>query len=153
MSLGETKRHISNMTQVFEVPVSDGNALHTWTLALTKPGPNRIALTLSDGSGRRWEALGSDVFDALMRLRLDAERDRLQICCNGARKNAWSSGMQRDMGDGSAVYLLQGEKGVRPPEVNTLDPAPPGEVVSVAEQRAFFFEWAGHSLRDLPDLG
>jgi hypothetical protein len=140
------------MNDVFEIPVVARGETDEWTLVVTKP-PRGIALTLSDGSGRTWEALGGDVFDALMRLRLDAERDGIQICCNGARRNAWSSGMQRDMGEGYAVYLLPAEKGGRPPEVGTLDPAPPDDVVSVAEQRAFFEDWSGHPPPDLPDLG
>jgi len=137
------------VADVFQVPVFEGDDTHTWTLVLTKPAAHRISLALSDGSGRVWEALGGDVFDALMRLRLEAERDSVQILCNGARRNAWSSGMQRDMGEGYSVYLLQAEKGARQPEVATLDPAPPDQVVSVAEQRAFFEEWGGHSLPEL----
>jgi hypothetical protein len=130
----------------FDVPVAEGGETLTWTLALDKPERHQVALALRDPFGRAWEATGGDVFDALMKLRLQAERDGIQICCNGARRNAWSSGMQRDMGEGYVVYLLRAQKEDRPPEVRTLDPAPAEEVVSVAEQRAFFEDYSGHPL-------
>ena len=142
--------HHGIVGEVFEVTVIDGEKeAAAWQLLLTKPDPHRVALALGDDSGRTWEAVGGDVFDALMRLRLQAEPDGIRICCNGARLNAWSSGMQRDIGEGYGVYLLQPEKGIRPPEVRTLDPAPPSEIVSVAEQRAFFESWSGHPLPDM----
>jgi hypothetical protein len=98
--------------------------------------------TQPDDSGRRWEAVGGDVFDALMEPRLKAESDGIQLCCNGARRNAWSSGMQRDLGEGFTTYLLRlGEPHERPPSVRTLEPAPAAEVTTVAEQMAFHEQW------------
>jgi len=143
---------IRGVADVFEVPVVEKGKTSTWTIVLTKPARHRVRLALTDGSGRTWEALGGDVFDALTRLRLEAERDGLQICCNGARRNAWCSGMQRDMGEGYVTYILEREQGSRQREARTLDPAPPGEVASVAEQRAFFEEWLGRPIPDLPEL-
>jgi hypothetical protein len=97
---------------------------------------------LCDGSGRTWKATGPDAFDALMNLRLEAEPVGVQICCNGARRNAWSSGMQRDMAVGFSTYLLRlGEHGQRPESVPTLEPAPAAEVGTVDEQLAFHQQW------------
>lgn len=55
------------------------------------------------------------------------------MCCNGARRNAWASGMQRDMGRGRVVYLLDDSR--RPPSVPTLGLAPAEQVVTVQEQK------------------
>jgi hypothetical protein len=35
-----------------------------------------------------------------MNLRLELEPAGVQVCCTGARPNAWASGMQRDMVEG-----------------------------------------------------
>jgi len=130
------------MGDVLEVPVVDGRTSVTWSLVLTKSERPSVTLALSDGSGRTWEATGGDVFDALMKLRLKAEPDGVQVCCNGARRNAWSSGMQRDMGEGFSTYLLRlGEHHERPESVPTFAPAPAAEVTSVAEQVAFHEQW------------
>jgi hypothetical protein len=130
------------MDDAFELPVVEGGKALTWALALTTPEPHRVSLSLNDGSGRTWEATGGDVFDALMKLRLEAEPDGVQLCCNGARRNAWSSGMQRDMGEGFSTYLLRlGEHGERPESVPTLAPAPAAEVTIVSEQVAFYEQW------------
>lgn len=132
------------MDDALHVLVIEEGKTPTWALVLTRPGPHRIGLTLHDGSGRTWEATGGDAFDALMKLRLEVEPNGVQLCCNGARRNAWSSGMQRDMDEGSTTYLLRlGEHGARPRSVRTLDPAPGNDVTTVAEQVAFHEEWLG----------
>jgi hypothetical protein len=135
-----------------QVPVSySASESELWTLSLTRSELREITLVLDDGRGRRFEATGGDAFDALMKLRLDLEGYGVQICCNGARRNAWSSGMQRDMGEGLAVYLLQADRSVRPPQVRTLDSAPVGDVVSVAEQREFYETWLPADARRPPE--
>ena len=134
--------HHGSVREVLEVPVVEGGKALTWVLALTKPEPYRVSLALSDGSGRTWEAIGGDVFEALMKLRLETEPDGVQLCCNGARRNAWSSFMQRDMGEGFSTYLLRlGEHNERPESVPTLAPAPAADVATVAEQIAFHEQW------------
>jgi hypothetical protein len=113
-----------------------------WTLSRQRPaGTDLYALRLTDDQGRVWEASGGDVFAALTNLRLQLEPEGVQICCNGARRNAWASGMQRDMASGLAVYLLQLGQHGGPPFARTLDPAPCDECGTVAEQRAFFEQW------------
>jgi hypothetical protein len=147
-------RHHEGVPDVFAMPVTAGSGqTFIWSLELSKPEGNRVSLSLNDGHGRSWEAIGGDVFDALMRLRLKAEPDGVQLCCNGARRNAWSSGMQRDMGEGYGVYLLPAKRSTeRPPAVKTLDPAPPSEVVTVALQRAAYEAWLGHPLPEIPEI-
>jgi hypothetical protein len=136
---------IESMTDFLDMPVTERGEQATWSLQIQKPEPTRFALALSNGSGRSWKATGHDVFDALMNLRLSAEQDDVQICCNGARPNAAVSGMLGEARQGYVVYLL-GEPGDPrsglPPVADTLGPAPAAEVVSVAEQRAFFEAFA-----------
>jgi hypothetical protein len=131
------------MAERHDIPVVvKGGSTTMWTLTVTKPSPHTIVLALAGDAGRRWDARSGDVFDALMNLRRKLEPVGVQLCCNGARRNAWSSGMQRDMGGGYATYLLElGEHRTRPKHVRTLDPAPPSEVVTVAEQLAFQEQW------------
>ena len=134
--------HHAVVEDLVEVPVIDGGTTATWQLAVTQDDQRHVVLSLSDGFGRTWAATGGDAFDALMKLRLEAEPDGVQICCNGARRNAWSSGMQRDMAMGFSTYLLRlGEHNERPPSARTLEPAPAADVTTVAEQMAFHEQW------------
>lgn len=101
-------------------------------------------LTLVAPDSRSWTAFGPDIFECLLDLRRQVEPDGLRLCCNGSRPNAWSSGMQRDTGSGRVVFLLSKPRTrTRPPQVRTLDPAPSCEVVSVAEQLAWYSDWLG----------
>ena len=77
----------------------------------------------------------------------------IRLCCNGARRDAWASGMQRDMGSGFTTYLLgETPKGDRPPAVATLDAAPVEMIVTVDEQRSWCRAWlaSGRAERDVP---
>ena len=81
-------------------------------------------LTLSPDTGESWLAERSDVFERLLALRAEVEPGGLLLCYNGSRRDAWASGMARDMGGGYSVYLLAGvAEGERPPLAATLDPA------------------------------
>ena len=61
--------------------------------------------------------------------------------------------MQRDMGQGYTTYLLPAERSKeRLPEVRTLEPAPPEEVETVADQVANVEAWLGHPLGPLPGI-
>lgn len=91
--------------------------------------------------GKSWTASGPDVFKALRSLRRELDRFGILIGLNGARPNAWASGMQADMGDGRAVYLCEMGSSGRPPSAQTLDPAPLEVVGSVADQDGFHAAW------------
>lgn len=123
---------------------TDGT-VDAWSLELTRIQPQRIyRLSCRDGDGREWAAESSDVFACLMDLRRQVESMGIRLCCNGSRRDAWSSGMQRDMGEGLVVYLLsEVPKGVRAPQVPTLDPIEPSLAVAVGEQEAWYQEWLG----------
>lgn len=98
-----------------------------------------LTLTCGDLS---WTGAGPDVFEALRQLMRVAAADGALIGVTGARPNAWSSGMQRDMGCGYSTYLLSTPQPPgRPPDVPTLSPVDPSLVGTVEEQDAFHKIW------------
>ena len=112
----------------------------SWPLQVTEGNYPELTLTLT-GDGRTWKATDTSVFAALMGLREQLDAEQIRVCCNGAKRNAWSSGMQQDMARGRAVYLLEENQSGRPTVVRTLDPAPCDHVVTVQEQRTWYAHW------------
>ena len=89
-----------------------------------------------------YTATGPDMFETLVRLRRQLEPDGLTVAVQGARRDTYPSGMARDMGGGMTVYILRpGRRGSRDDLVNTLDDAPPDQLATVDEQRAFADAW------------
>ena len=99
-------------------------------------------MVITAPNGRLWWTQAGDVFGCLHELRKKLEKKGIRICCNGARTNAWASGMQRDMGGGQSVYLLELERQpTLDDDVQTLGPAPCEEIAeSVKTQEDFFHE-------------
>jgi len=130
----------------FEVPVSvAGRELPAVLTAHQVPRPQgqqpdwRLEL---ECDGQRWTGDGWHVFGALRGLMGAAEHDDVRIGVNGARPNAWTSGMLADMGQGRSVYLLpELWTAGRPPMAPTLGAAPMHEVGTVADQDAFQQRW------------
>ena len=124
------------------VPVRVGDELTIGTLTASREGRVWTVELIADGHSLSGSA--ADVFEASRVLRRLGEAERILIGFNGARPNAWASGMQRDMGSGHRVYLLNLDPPVarlRPPEARTLTPAPLDEVGSLAEQDEFQRQW------------
>ncbi len=121
---------------------SDG-VVERWSMSCsTNTAARSHELVLTDTDGTEWHAQASDVFECVVQLRLQLEPLELRLCCNASRRDAWASGMQRDMGSGFAVYLLaDAPVGTRPPDVPTLGYAPPDDTVSYAEQHAWHERW------------
>lgn len=122
-----------------DVEVAANGVARRWRLvASVERGASRLQLV---GDDQMWEAVGPDVFEALRSLRRELDAGGLRVGVNGARPNAWSSGMQRDMGLGRMTYLCElGDSGGFP-MVGTLDPAPLAEVGTVADQDEFHAAW------------
>ena len=118
-----------------------------WTVWVEMATSHRSAsLTLVALDGRAWRAEQVDVFECLLSLRDQVEPLGIRLCCNGARRGAWASGMQRDMGMGTSVYLLaETVPGKR--QVQALDPAPAESIVSVQEQRTWYSDWLARRSR------
>jgi hypothetical protein len=89
------------------------------------------------------QADGPDLFAALQQLRKSLEPLGWFPLCNGARVDCYPSGMARDMGGGTSVYMLSAKRhlGRRLPLVGTFEPAPKEAVGSVDDQDAYFERW------------
>jgi len=89
------------------------------------------------------EAEASDCFEALLMVRRQLEEQGLRLCCAGARRDAWASGMQRDMGQGLTAYILSLPRTAkRPPVVEIFEPTDPELVGTVVEQEESFRAWS-----------
>ncbi|MFB7380777.1 hypothetical protein ACFC6U_36585 [Kitasatospora purpeofusca] len=126
-----------------------GGVEETWELFLKDGEVPGITLRSSDGTA--WSGEGNDLFDALSDIRLQIEPLGYLLLCNGARTDAYPSGMCRDMGRGSIVYILQPGRAARR-QVSVFDRAAPASVGTVAAQREFYEAWiAGPLHRPLTD--
>ncbi|MEX2981617.1 hypothetical protein [Streptomyces sp. C36] len=85
-----------------------------------------------------------DLFACLLAARRDLEHGGLLLCCQGARSDVTSSGMQSQMTGGRFVYTFDtAARTVSEETVDILAPARPDEIVTVAEQRAAVFAFYG----------
>lgn len=134
-------------SQSIDVLTPEGMADEWAAQVVTVAAHRSYRLTLRAPDGREWITEQADIFECLLALRHEVEPLGIRLCCNGARRNAWASGMQRDMGMGRYVYLLSDVAGQRPPQVRTLDPAPAESVVPVQEQRAWYSDWLARRSR------
>jgi hypothetical protein len=96
-------------------------------------------ITITDDSS--WAAEGPDLFKALRELRRMLDPQGIPVGVNGARRDAWASGMQCDMGEGRFVCLLAGGEAGRPAEVGTLGPTSLEDVGTVDDQDEHFARW------------
>jgi hypothetical protein len=103
--------------------------------------PNRDVRVALDGPSGRIEEIKHDAFEALRAVRRILDPTGWRVAVMGARRDATSSGMQRDQMRGLAVYLLVVPRGSELPSVRTFDPAPPETVGTVEEQDAYFAKW------------
>jgi hypothetical protein len=89
-----------------------------------------------------YTATGPDMFEAFVRLRRQLKPDGLMVAVQGSRRDTYPSGMARDMGGGMQVYIVRpGLRGRREDLVRTLDDAPPDQLATVDEKRAFAEAW------------
>lgn len=83
-----------------------------------------------------------DLFEALRLIRLQLEAKDLLLCCAGARRDVWASGMQRDMGMGLMAYVLTFPRTAdRLAQVSIFDQASPDLLATVGEQEQFARSW------------
>jgi hypothetical protein len=111
-----------------------------WTLTTGRQGRDWL-LTLTGPDCRSWSAEGPDLFKALRELRCALDPLGIRLGVNGARRDAWASGMQCDMGEGRVVYLLaEGQTG-RPKQVSTLGRTALEHVGTLEEQDQQYARW------------
>jgi len=137
--------------RVLQVAYPSGEIRET-VFAISRGDP--CVLEMEEAVGQRLRAEANDLFDCLVQIRSDLEREGAKVLCNGARLDAYPSGMARDMGGGRKVYLMRmGEAARLEDLVNTFDVAPIETIASVADQRDYFLRWLestkpGESRRD-----
>ena len=84
----------------------------------------------------------SDCFEAMRQVRSRLEEAGFKLCCNGARTDAWATGMQRDMGEGLVCYLLPlPRQARRPQQVSIFGVALVEHVGTLAEQEDHYQRW------------
>jgi hypothetical protein len=89
-----------------------------------------------------YQARETDLFECLRTIRRELEPSDVRLCCNGARVDAWASGMARDMGGGKEAYILHMSRRAQPSDlVSIFDPAPVETVGTVDEQEAYAHRW------------
>jgi hypothetical protein len=93
-------------------------------------------------SGEQVCGQASDCFAALQTVRRIAEDRNWMICCKGARRNVWPSGMSRSMGGGIKAYTLEmGRQATLDSLVNIFDADAPELYSSVADQEVYANAW------------
>ena len=83
-----------------------------------------------------------DFFNCMREIRLELEKTRIQLLCNGAAKNVRPSGMSVDMGFGVKANKLElGKHSNMKNLVNIFDYDPQFEYVSVKVQEEYYKKW------------
>jgi hypothetical protein len=131
-------------TESMPIKVIDNGRHENWEVrrsSLSSPHGWRLELCAPDD--RVWCAEAADVFQCLLELRCRVQSEDITICCNGARTNAWASGMLRQMSGGNRVYLLSHDRDTGLADrVRTLDLAPCEDIAAtVAAQEEYYRSW------------
>ena len=84
--------------------------------------------------------MADDFFDALRQIRLELETQNAMILYNGARIDAYPSGMSRQMSLGRIVYLNQTGQPAKH-KAAIFDKVDADWVASVAEQDKYHCDW------------
>ena len=128
------------------VDANDGE--HECRIATAVEGREcQIAASVDGGDPLTGSA--GDFFEALRVVRRALDENGLRLCCGGARRDAWASGMQRDMALGRSCYVVSMPRTKQlAAVVGVLDPAPLDTIGTVADQDQFHREWLASSTDD-----
>ena len=99
----------------------------------------RAQITLSDNQMSITKT-ADDFFEALRQIRLELETQNAMILCNGARIDAYPSGVSRQMSLGRIAYLNQMGQPAQQ-KVAIFDKTEADWVASVAEQDKYYHAW------------
>jgi hypothetical protein len=88
-----------------------------------------------------FSATAHNYFDAMIKLRNKLESKKVKLLCFGARKDAWASGMQRDMGAGLVAYLLSSPDKENLVQQSIFDYAPIETIGTPDEQKDYAVAW------------
>lgn len=88
------------------------------------------------------ESGGDDLFEALVNVRIEAEKFGILTLCNGARKDVYPSAMSRSMGGGVMAYKLEkGKQARRSDMINIFESCDESQIASPTDQRRFYESW------------
>lgn len=117
--------------------VPNGSCVIEWM-----PEAEGVAMTARAASVGIVNIRAANVFEALVKLRLQLEGSDCLLLCNAARKDAYPSRMLLEMGGGRKSYLLhQGKPASKEDLIDLFEPATHEQVGTVAEQRRGYEEW------------
>jgi Clp amino terminal domain, pathogenicity island component len=116
-------------------------ALIHWTLQTPNESGERFRMQL-EWSGDPIQVDAGDLFDTLVRVRRQLELEGWFVAVQGSRLDVYPSAIQREMTSGLNAYVLRTGEPTRPQDiVETLGPADPGTLATVAAQREHATEW------------
>lgn len=99
-------------------------------------------LTLSDARFGTLQFEGADIFDAMLRIRRRLEAEGLLLLCNGARIDAYPSGMSRQMSSGRKLYVHElGVPGRPSTVVDIFDESPRDRIGTITQQDEYMRRW------------
>jgi hypothetical protein len=112
-----------------------------WALQ-TPNGPGERFRMQLEWSGDPIQVGAGDLFEALVRVRGQLEPEGWFIAIHGSRVDVYPSAMQREMASGLNAYVLRiGEPARLEDIVETLQPADPDTLATVAAQRECAEKW------------
>jgi hypothetical protein len=121
-------------TRVLHAMQPDGDEIAV-SVTFTSSPPYELEVLLPDGEAMR--AVGPDLFEALLEARRQLEARSLLLCCSGARKDVWPSGMSGQMTGGRSAYVhTPGRRPGFDDMVDIFAPAKCTEVTDIASQRS-----------------
>lgn len=118
-----------------EVQASNGDVISCLINTSDRP-PWRLTVTCGEIVER---FVGDDLFECLVAWRKRLEANRAKVLCDGARLDAYPSGMAREMNGAQQVYVLDtGKPARRENLVLTFDVSPIDKIASVSAQAAYY---------------
>ena len=109
---------------------------------------NQGYIAVVSADGKVWEASAGNLFDSLVIIRKEMEREEISPLCNGARVGIAVSGGGRQTSSTRRVCKVEiGQQAQRHNLIDIFDYAEPDVVGTVKEQKEFNHKWVS-SLRD-----
>lgn len=110
------------------IQVSGSSVKHWADLTYSTTRPWRLTATFNDGTLLEAEQL--DLFECLRAVRCALDEEGALLCCEGARRDVFPSGMARQMGGGRKAYRIATDRVL----VDIFAPTDCNEVCTVDEQ-------------------
>lgn len=114
---------------------------HLCSLTCTQLPDRRYSISIACPEAE-YSAVSVDAFDALEMIRLKLEAAGRMIAVQGSRREAYASGLQRDMHGGIRAYICKmGEQIAMDDLVDIFAAADRDQVATVAEQHEWYRRW------------